>query len=194
MAGSVSGSSRCPTIRERQDIRSFGPTRSSWWTVPYWAATCLAYGNSENSGGPSNPTEKVLNGSAPVRLISATTDAESSPPLRKAPTGTSLARWLFTASCNRPATAVRISASARLPSFQHVVGSCQYRRGSRPRSFTSSTVPGMSFRMPTKAVSGAGTYCRSSSRSSAGRLTSGTSSKAGSSPRTSDAKAARWWS
>ncbi len=57
--------------------------------------------------------EKVLTGPAPARLISATTALESMPPLRNAPSGTSLIIRRRTASSSRATISWHHSSSGR---------------------------------------------------------------------------------
>ena len=74
-----------------------GPTSSSWCRVPKRRAAARAWSDSSN-GRSAKPTESVSTGRARNRDIVATIALESTPPLRNAPTGTSLTRWRRTVS------------------------------------------------------------------------------------------------
>ena len=66
-----------------------GRSSNSVWSVPSSFATRRAWGSSLYEFS-SKPIEKVFTGRSMMRLMSATTALESMPPLRKAPSGTSL--------------------------------------------------------------------------------------------------------
>ena len=72
-------------------------TTSSTCRVPKRSATRRAWGSSLNAAS-RNPIEKVWSGPLVAPAQAATTTLESTPPLRKAPTGTSAIRCSRTAS------------------------------------------------------------------------------------------------
>ena len=73
------------------------PTCCEWCSVPNSSATLAAYDDS-SAEGTSKPIEQVLTGERLASAISATTLEESTPPDRKAPSGTSATIRLVTAS------------------------------------------------------------------------------------------------
>ena len=85
---SPNGSSRYQAKSSTSGTTSGSSTRS-WCSVPLSAATRRAWFNSVWLSS-RKPTENVLTGCALRRDIVATTALESMPPLRNAPTGTSL--------------------------------------------------------------------------------------------------------
>ena len=79
-----------------------GITRS-WCSAPTASATARAKGASLNSVS-SKAIEHVRIGPDVTVRMRVTTALESSPPLRKAPSGASLTRWLRTASARSART------------------------------------------------------------------------------------------
>jgi hypothetical protein len=155
-------------MRGRSESAS-GGTTISWWSVPYRSATSRAAPRSSKCRS-SKPTVKVRTGSVLRSAASATSVEESRPPERSTPTGTSAIRCAETESRRRSrsssaSVAVSVASSERLVSARGFV-----KRSSRtswlPCSHTS-TVPGGSFRIPRKIVSGAGTNPNARNASSA---------------------------
>ena len=120
----------------------------------------------------------------PCSFISARSKPESRPPLRSIPTGTSLSRWRRTAArYNSSSSSCRFSSSfgSRMDS------ACSYTSVLPALSvFTTSIVPGASFRIPLKIVSGDGVYRKRRKRLSAIGSTSGSESFAARIGRISD--------
>src|SRR5712691_3124105 len=67
-----------------------GDTRNSVWSVRNRCAAIRAYAVSSYAASPSKPMVNVFTGVALNRLMRPTTIVESRPPLRNAPSGTSL--------------------------------------------------------------------------------------------------------
>lgn len=95
------------TMRGSAAAISRGCTTRSWWTVPRCSATRRA---AARSGLPARPTAKVRSPGT-RRASSAQMALESSPPERKAPTGTSAMRCRSTERSSAARTA-RTCASA----------------------------------------------------------------------------------
>ena len=89
--GSAIGSSRNHASRGSAFTKSAGSTTSSWWSVPKRAAVIRAARRSSKTGS-SNPIVKLAGGSAPASRMRPSTAAESIPPERRTPSGTSLWR------------------------------------------------------------------------------------------------------
>ena len=101
MDASANGSSRKSAIVGSSSIITCGVKTSSWWSVPKCSATRRACSDSSKLRSPK-PIEKVLTAPAgSASTIIATTELESMPPLRNAPSGTSLTRRRRTASRKR---------------------------------------------------------------------------------------------
>ena len=98
--------------------------------------------------------EKVLTGRGLRLAMVATTELESTPPLRKAPSGTSLTMCRRTDSFSRSRNSSTSSASLRRSSGAH--STSQYRETRTPRAEAVSTVPGSSFRTPCTMLSACG--------------------------------------
>ena len=92
---SANGSSNSPTTLSTKRSAA-GTTSRSVWRVPSAAATRRACGASLYACS-ANPIAKVWGGRDRSPAMSATTVDESSPPDKKAPSGTSDSRWLVTA-------------------------------------------------------------------------------------------------
>ena len=90
-------------------------TRISWCSVPKCRATASAWGASSKPAS-SNPMVKVLTGREDWRCISATMVDESTPPERKAPSGTSASDCRLTASLSVRSSSLRPSASVLMGS------------------------------------------------------------------------------
>src|SRR5262249_27728949 len=106
--------------------------------------------------GCGRPIEKVLRGGAHRRLMKPTTALESIPPLKNAPSGTSLINLTLTASAiNSRVVSTAVCSSSRALG---VKGKSQYREVvMRPRSKVSVWAAG-SFTMPLNIVLGLDTY------------------------------------
>jgi hypothetical protein len=125
--------------------------------VPIRRALSAAYSRSSSTASwPGKPIVKVAGGSAERRAIAATTAAESTPPDRKAPYGTSDIICRSTASAKRSASCVASSSSA-IPSKWAPGGSRQLStRGVAPSSATSVAAGG-NLAIPSNSVRGEGT-------------------------------------
>ncbi len=104
-----------------------GSTISSWWSVPNRSATVLASGSSLYRSCVK-PIENVLTGADDASDMAATTAAESTPPERNAPSGTSeiirrrvAARiWSRTSSCSSASEPkLQLAAVRELPVALH---------------------------------------------------------------------------
>jgi hypothetical protein len=95
---SANGSSKLETMASIKPSTR-GATSNSRWFVRYRAATIRAYvrSSSKNPVSPANPIVNVLTGLSEACAMNATTALESIPPLRNAPSGTSLIRRTPTA-------------------------------------------------------------------------------------------------
>src|SRR5205809_437904 len=99
--------------------------------------------------GSSKPTLNVASGASSDSRINATTALESTPPLRKAPTGTSAIRWRRTAASSAAATSSGASTEGRSSGRK---SRSQYRCSvSDPRSSVSVCAAG-SLRTSRKGV------------------------------------------
>ena len=100
--------------------------------------------------------ENVLTGAELSSAISATTELESMPPLRNAPSGTSAISRRRTASLKRPANCSMASVSLRLLFAEKCT--CQYGSTVIWPACQTRRWPGGSFFKLRYAVVGAGTY------------------------------------
>ncbi len=93
----------------------------------YFLATAAASGSSLKFGS-SNPIEKVLTGSLVCKVMDATTELESIPPLKNAPSGTSEISRNRTDSSKSSRKRSHASASVNPGAASSTgTGSCQYR-------------------------------------------------------------------
>ena len=107
---SVMGVSRASSTAGMCRMSSVESTITSWWSVRRRPDTSRA---KDSSLKPvSNPTENVLTGSGWIAAISETTMEESSPPERKAPTGTSATIRRRTESVSRASSCASASAGS----------------------------------------------------------------------------------
>ena len=94
--------------------KSSGSTCSTWWLVPKRRATTSAWADSLKAGSPKE-MEQVFTGSLDNPAIMATTAEESTPPDRKAPSGTSEISRISTASRRRSRSSCSASAGSCTP-------------------------------------------------------------------------------
>ena len=150
--GMASGSSWARTQRSSSAAKPASSIAVSRWSVPRARAVCRAAARSSTTGpAPGKPIVKVRGGAGDCRAIAATIAAESTPPDRNAPKGTSDIIWRCTASTKRSRSS---AASALASSGPGAARKLSVR--TRPSSATS-TEAGASFAIPANSVRGAGT-------------------------------------
>src|SRR5687767_15823032 len=128
---------------------------NSLYSAPTCSATRFAYLSSLKSCS-SKPIEKVLTGCEDSCAISATTVEESTPPERKAPSGTS--EIILRLVDSRSSRVVSSMASSSPMSIFFEKSGRQYRRVSISPLLHRSQCPGSSLQISLYAVIGAGTH------------------------------------
>src|SRR5438046_5672885 len=132
----------------------FGCTTSSWCSHRLCPATSFAY-TSSSCAGSLKPTEQVTTGRLSASDIYVTTEVESTPPLRKAPNGTSLRRRILTASRRMLSNSSSSSRSDRASGGGH--GTSQYWDIDIDSAVQIRMCPAGNFRTLLKIVIGLGT-------------------------------------